>query len=510
MLTTIENNKRIAKNTCLLYFRMLFVMGISLYTSRIVLKTLGIEDFGINNIVAGLASMFVFFASSLSNATQRFLNFELGKDNLKGANDIFNLSIFIYLGISILVFILAETIGLWFVMNKLIIPPNRISAALWLYHITIISSIFTLNGIVYNSVLIAHENMKVYAYISIFEGISKLLIAYALIIISCDKLILYGFLYMLVTLGVQLCYLGICIRKYKECKFHFYFDATLFKKLFSFIGWNFGGTAVWAINQQGLNILLNLFFGIAVNAARGIAFQVNVAVSNFANNFFTAVRPQIVKSYARGDLDYFFKLIYSSSRYSFYLLLIICLPLLFRTEYIIRLWLGNIPEYTVPFTQWVLVFTLIDVLTNPIWAAVQAIGRLKNYCMIGNIVFLSAFPLGYLFLKLGLSPVSIFVAMVIARLLYIVISLYLFKRLITFSILSYAKKVLLPIALISTINTLFLYPINTMLSNTFIGFTLFSLLSILTSIITVYWIGFTQKERLYIVEFIQIKMKKWN
>ena len=296
MTDTAANNRRIAKNTVFLYFRMLITMLVALYTSRVILDSLGIVDFGIYNVVGGMVTMFAFFSSSLSNATQRFLNFKLGENDSEGTNRVFNLSLLIYFIISIVVLIAAEIIGLWLLYNKLVIPPERMDAAFWVMQATIVSLFVTLNGIVFNSMLIAKENMKIYAYIGIIEACAKLAIAFAIAYTPFDKLKIYSVLLLAVTVCIQSFYAIVCYRKYAESRFKPYWDRTLFTEMFKFAGWNGFSTLIWAINDQGSTILLNIFFGPAVNAAKGVANQVNGAVSQFTNNFFTAVRPQIVKS----------------------------------------------------------------------------------------------------------------------------------------------------------------------------------------------------------------------
>lgn len=508
-MTQQSNNKRIAKNTIFMYVRMFSILIITLYTSRVILEKLGVVDYGLNNVIGGLASMFGFFGSSLSNATQRFLNFQLGIGDIRKVKNIFNLSIIAYLFLSLIVLILAETFGLWFVTNKLVIPEERMSAAIWVYQFTIISLLFTINGIVFNSVIIARESMKVFAYIGIGEAIGRLLIAYMISICSIDRLILLSALSTCVTVCIQMSYF-LYIRKYPECRFHWYWDKTLFKRLLSFIGWNAFGTSVWVINQQGLNILLNIFFGPAVNAARSIAFQVNSAISNFTVNFYTAIRPQIVKSYARNDLVYFKNLVFSSSRYSFFLLFLLCLPLLFKTEYVLILWLGKIPDYTIIFTQCTLIFTLIDVLTNPIWCAVQAIGKLKKYCLIGGFVFLSAFPIGYISLCFGAPPESVFISLIAARLLYLISTLVIFKTMVNFNIMDYVRHVIFPIVWVCSISGFIALFADMFFSQNSLHPLIYICCIFLLNFFIIIEVGLSKKERLFIVETLSKHIHKNN
>lgn len=493
--TTTENNKRIAKNTIFLYMRMLLIMVVSLYTSRVILQTLGVEDFGIYNVVGGLATSFVFFSSSLSNATQRFLNVELGKNNIQGVSRIFSLSILIYALIVIAVVIVAECVGIWLLNHKLVIPYERLNAACWVFHTTIIGLAVTLVGSVFDSVLIARENMKVYAYISIIEIFLKLFIVYALTWGDFDKLKLYALLFLLAHLFVKSISVIYCIRKYPECKLQFMWDISLFRDMFRFVGWNGLGTAVWMINEQGINILMNLFFGPIVNAARGVSAQVSGAVNNFSNNFFTAVRPQIVKSYAGGDYDYFTKLINLSSKYSFFLIWLLCLPIIMRSEAILQLWLGNVPKYASEFVQWILLFNCVNVLTNPFWSGVQAIGRLKKYIIVGSLVFLSAFPVSYVFLKLGYSPVIVFQILTFVRLAYLFVTINIFHQLVDFSIANYFIQVIYPIGKVFLLSGILSGLISPYINDDLWGILLMSSICLTLTIFSICIVGISKEER---------------
>lgn len=497
MSVIAENNKRIAKNTLFLYIRMLLIMAVTLYTSRVLLDVLGIEDFGIYNVVGGMVGMFAFFTSSLSNVTQRFFNFELGQGNIQRVREIFSISVLVYLMISLTALIFAEAIGLWLIRFKLVIPAGRLDAALWVFQATVLSLFLTVNGIVYNSVLVARENMKAYAYIGIVEAGLKLGIALLLNFLYYDKLKLYAILLLGVTASVQIGYF-VLSRKYPECRYRFFWKKDVFFEMFKFAGWNTFGTAVWAVNEQGMNILLNMFFGPVVNASKGISSQVNSAINNFSLNFFTAVRPQIVKSYANKNIRYFLDLIFNSSRYSFYLLLFVSLPLLFRSDYILSLWLKKVPEFAPAFVSWVVIYSLANVLTNPLWSAIQAIGSLKKYCLIGSAVYLTAFPISYLFLLGGHNPVIIFKVLVCVRLFYLGVILKIVKGYVRFSIKEYGSSVVYPVlkvvvpavVLMSLANRFFPQDLLSLIEVCLLGFTLVG--------VSVYVGGITQEERSYI------------
>lgn len=502
------NNKRIAKNTLMLYIRMLLVMAVSLYTSRVILQSLGIVDYGLYNVIGGMTLMFGFFQSSLSNATQRYLNVELGRNDNEGVNRIFSLSQLIYFAMSILVVIVAEIIGLWFIYNKLTIPPDRLDAALWVFHTTVISLFFTLNGIVYNSMLIANENMKAYAYLGIIEVVLKLLIAFALFYSPFDRLKLYSVLFLLVTLSVQSFYAITCLRKYNEARFHFYWNKNIFREMFAFMGWNTVGTAAWALNHQGINILYNIFFGPVVNAANGIASQVNSAVTKFSMNFYTAVQPQIVKSYAANDYDYFRSLIYNSSRYSFYLMWLLCLPIMLRIDYILELWLGNVPESTNQFVIWTLIYSLVNTLTNPFWMAIQAVGKLKKYVIVGSCVFFLAFPVALVFFEFGYSAITALQTLAVIRVLYLLTVIVITNKYVYIGIKEYILHTIFPIIKIITVSSFILLLINRLLPQNFIYLIIAVVASIVITLAAIYFFGTTTSEKSLITSKIKSLCKK--
>lgn len=482
---------------------MLLVMGVALYTSRVILSALGFVDFGIFNVIAGMTTMFAFFQSSLSNVTQRFLNYEYGRNDLQGASKIFNISALIYFFLSILVLVVGEIVGLWLIYHKLNIPPERFTASLWVFQATIISLFITINGIVFHSTLIARENMKMYAYIGLFEAFGRLGIAFLITTATMDKLIVYSVLFLMLSASTQIFCAIYCKRLYRESEYKFIWDKKIFYEMFKFAGWNGVGTAVFAINFQGINILLNIFFGPVVNAAKAISSQVDSAVNNFTMNFYTAVRPQIIKSYAAGNYRYFIELIFSSSRYACFLMLLLCIPICFRIEYILTIWLKDIPEYSAVFIIWVLIYSLINTLTNPFWTAIQAVGKLKKYCLIGGTVFLSAFPFSYALLKIYPNPIIVFQVLAVVRLVYVFVVVYIVRQYIDFSIRSYIKDVLFPVLLVAVVSISCSYVVNRIIPDSFIGFLLACTSLGFISIATIYLIGITHEERIFLREKIK-------
>jgi O-antigen/teichoic acid export membrane protein len=375
----MSNTQRIAKNTLMLYFRQILIMLVSLYTVRVVLNTLGAEDYGIYNVVAGVVTMFGFLSGSMATASQRYFAFELGREDYEQLQKTFSLSFLIYMLIAIVVLLLAETIGLWFVNNKLIIPQDRMGSARWIYQCSIISFIFTILTAPYMAAIIAHEDMNIYATVSIVEVVLKLGIVFLLSRIPIDKLQLYGTLLCVVTIINTGIYRGVCKGKYQECRFQFYWNKALFKELISFTGLNLFGTIAWVFKNQILTILLNQFFSPLVVAARGIASTVNSAVASFSQNFSSALRPQIIKSYATDHKTELMLLVSFGSKITYFLMYLFILPLILELPAVFSLWIKNVPEYAVVFTRLILIDALIESISYPIASLLQATGKIRLY-----------------------------------------------------------------------------------------------------------------------------------
>lgn len=378
MTDTSKNNKRIAKNTLLLYVRMLFLMIISLYTSRVILNTLGVEDYGINNVVSGFIGMLGFLSGSLGAASSRFITYDLGIGDMVTMKRTFGNIVTIHLLLAVMILIFGETIGLWFVLNKLQIPENRMTAALWVYQFSIFSFMLSIVSVPYNATIIAHERMKAFAYISIVDAILKLLIVYLLVIIPYDKLIIYAILFFCIQVFDRVVYGVYCYRHFEETKTKLAFNKKLFKEIFSFAVWTMNGNLAVIGYTQGINVLLNMFFGPVVNAARGIAVQVQTVVQNFCNNFQMALNPQLTKSYAQKDLAHMQQLLKVSSKFSFFLLYIISLPLMLEAPLVLKWWLGIVPEHTINFLRLILCSSMLVALSNPLVVSVHATGKIKN------------------------------------------------------------------------------------------------------------------------------------
>ena len=505
---TTTNNKRIAKNTLVLYVRMFVMMAISLYTSRVVLQVLGVEDFGIYNVVGGIVSMMGVINGAMSVSTQRFLTFELGKGDSVRLKQVFSMCVTIYLLLAILLLVLAETVGLWFLNNKLIIPADRITAANWVYQFSIFSTVFSLLANPYNAVIISHEKMGIYAYISIIDAILKLAIVYLLLIIPIDKLSTYGFLMLLIHVANSGFYWLYCHLKHSESHYRFYWETRLFKTLLSYTGWNLFGSTAALVKGQGLNILLNMFFSPAVNAARGIAYQVNSTVSHFFTNFYTAVRPQITKYYAQHDHENMFKLVFRSSKMSFFLILLISLPIIIEAPYVIQLWLGQRPDYVVPFMRLIIAITAVDAMANPLMTTAHATGKIALYqSLVGSMTILNI-PISYLLLSYGSGPLVVFEISLMISVINLFLRLWIVKRLVDFPVADYIKQVFANCVFVAAISAVVPCLVYQYIEESFASFLLICILSLLSTVSTIYIVGLQPQERLFIINSIKSKLHR--
>lgn len=402
-----SNNKTIAKNTAFLYIRMMFTMVISLYTSRIILQNLGVQDYGIYQAVGGIVGFLSFINGALSTGSSRFLTFALGEEDCEKLKRTFSTTLIIHIILAIAIAVIAEIVGLWFIENKLVIPPDRINASIYTFHISVITALLTLTQVPYNANIIAHERMSIFAYVSIAEVSMKLAIVYLLTIGSFDKLILYATLLFLVQAGLMIFYRIYCSRHFEECRFNLVFDKSIFRKIAVFSGWSLFANASIALNSQGILILLNMFFNPAVVAARAISIQVNMAANQFINNFRTAVNPQIVKRYASKDYEGSKILLLSSTKYSFYMMLILALPICMSADQLLHIWLGVVPEYTTIFLQIIIVQSLFQVFDTSFYTALYAKGRLRENAILSPLFGFISFPIVYLLFKAGFSPIAL-------------------------------------------------------------------------------------------------------
>lgn len=510
MTTASENNKRIAKNTLLLYVRMLFMMAVSLYTSRVVLNALGVEDFGIYNVIGGVVAMFSILSGSLSAAITRFITYELGTENQENLKKIFSTAVTIQISLAILIILLAEVTGVWFLNVKMNIPDERIVAANWVFQFSILTFAINLISVPYNASIIAHERMSAFAYISILEAIGKLAIAFLIIISPMDKLIFYAILMCIVALVIRFAYGVYCKRHFEECTYHFIFDKDLLKRMFGFAGWNFIGAASAVLRDQGGNVVINLFCGPAVNAARGIAFQVNAAISGFVTNFMTALSPQITKSYASGEHHYMMTLIYQGARFSFYMLLLLSLPVLLNTHYLLELWLKIVPDHTVLFVQLVLAFAMSESISNPLVTAMLATGRIRNYQLVVGGLQMMNLPISYVLLRMDVFPEVIIVVAIGISQCCLVARLLMLRGMIGLSVKKYLKKVYINILTVTIAAAIIPFLLTCKLEESFQTFILSSLAAVICTGIAIYYIGCNKSERQFVLNKLYAIKNKLN
>lgn len=505
MSETASNNKRIAKNTLLLYVRMLFSMVVSLFTSRVILNTLGVEDFGIYNVVGGIVAMFTIISGSLTSAISRFLTFELGKGDKEKLKTIFSTSVNIQLGLSAIIILIGEIVGIWFLNNQMNIPAERMMAANYILQCSLGIFVLNLLSVPYNASIIAHEKMGAYAYISILDIVLKLAVAYAIMLSPFDRLISYGVLLLAESIFIRLIYGLYSKRNFEECTYHLIYDKAVLKEMVSFAGWNFLGVTAGTLNTQGVNILMNVYFGVTVNAARGIAVQAGAAISQFVQSFTTAVNPQITKSYAAGDMTYMHTLVCQSSKFSAYLFLLMAIPLSVETSEIFEIWLKNPPEYAVLFFRLSLLGTLMDsVLSNSLMTAIFATGDIKKYQVYVTICGGTVFPLTWLAYLMGASPDSTYIIYFIIYCVVLYVRLHVIRQKVHLQIKEYARRVLvkfIPVAVLS-----YLVPISIayIMPASFGRILITTIVSVVITCALIYSIGLTIGER----NMVMSKVKK--
>lgn len=496
MSTQSVNNKRIAKNTILLSIRMIFVLCLNLYTTRVTLDALGVNDFGIYNVVCGFVSMFTFLNTSMSNGIQRFFNFELGEKGIDGARKVYVNSLAVQLLLLLIVLLLTETFGLWYLHNKMVIPAERFVAAQWVFQFSIISFIFVIIQVPYGAAIMAHEHMSYYAFIGVLDAVLKLTIVILVPYADVDRLILYGFLLMLISVLNFLLAFIYSKTKFEELKIERLFDKKLFKSMLSFSGWNIFGTFSNMMREQGLNIILNLFFGPIVNAARGVAYQVSSGLQGLVANVNTAIRPQVVQSYAQGNTKRTITLMFSLSKISICILYIIAYPILLEINFVLNLWLkGEVPQYTSSFVIIVVLISFLNNLNSAVSGVVHATGKMRNYQVIGSLITLSSIPVAYYALKIGSNPNSVFWISFVFTGFMQVASLFILRSLVHFSLRKYAKEVLLPFVVV--VATSFIIPLILCYFMQY-GWTRFILVlffSVATSSLSLYFLGLNKKEK---------------
>ena len=496
------NTKRIAKNTMMLYVRMLFGMLVSLYTSRVILNALGVADFGIQNVVGGVVGMFSILSGSLSAAISRFLTFELGTGNRERLAKVFSTSLVVQIILALIIVVLVETIGVWFLNHKMVIPEGRIFAANWVLQLSIIGFVISLISVPYNASIVSHEHMRVFAYIGMASVIANLLIVIVIANLpdGADRLIYYSTLLSVVGLMFQGYYWLYCRKHFEECRFSLQLEKPLLKEMMGFAGWNFIGASSAVLRDQGGNVVLNLFWGPTLNAARGIAQQVSNAVGGFVGNFMTALNPQITKSYASGDKEYLMKLIFRAARFSFYLLFILSLPVFFNTDYLINLWLGQIPDHVVLYVRLILIFSLCETVSNPLITVMLATGNIRNYQIIVGGLQMMNLPISYVLLRMGFFPEIIVVVAIALSISCLIARLIMLRGMIGLPVRSYILEVLFNLMIVTVMALLLPGVLNSVYSDTFLYFICSCCICVMSAALSVYLLGCSRGERNFIKE----------
>lgn len=503
---TLTSNVRIAKNSIYMSIRMLVVLGVTLYSTRIILNALGVEEYGIFNVVAGFVGLFSFLSTSMSNSIQRFFNFEFAKNGLLGAKKVFNTSFLIQLILAIFLLCILETLGPWYIKNKMVLPSSQINTAVNLFHCSVISFLCIVFQSPFLAAVMAHERMGFYSVISVLDASLKLLIAFILPYLGGEPLIVYGLLLVLTSLVVLFSYFIYSRIEFDEIRFSFYWNKGLLKSMLAFSGWNLFGTFSGIMKDQGVNLIMNLFFGPIVNAAKGVATQVNNGIQSLISNIIVPVRPQLVQSYSLGNIDRVMRLTYSVSKLSTFMLYIISVPLLYELDYILKIWLGvNVPEYSSSFIRIVVFMSFINNLNGSISGVVHASGRMKKYQLLGAIVNLLAIPLVYISLKFGGSPELGMALVALVTLANQIVCMLVLKTIVTYSIGDYLKRVILPFIKVACITCWIPYLLVNFVDPSFTRLCLVTIISIVTILPAIYFVGMSADERGYIKKIIAKK-----
>ena len=511
METESQKNKRIAKNTLFLYFRMAFSMLVALYTSRVILNALGEDDYGIYGVVGGIVVFFNIIQGSLNAAISRFITFELGKGDEERLSKVFSTSVNIQAAMSFVFFVLAEIIGVWFLENKMNIPDGRMYAAHWVLQCSILSFIVGLLSVPYNATIIAHEHMGAFAYLSILSTFLNLGVALIINYVPFDKLIFYAFCIVGINVLMRIIYGIYCKIHFQEATWRFVKDKALVKEMAGFAGWNFLGASSGVLLSQGVNILMNIFFGVAVNAARSIASQIDNAVNMLVNNFTMAINPQITKSYASGDMTYMHDLVCKGAKYSFFIMLVPSLPLLLEAPQILVLWLKQVPNFTIVFVRLTILISLVSVLSQTLITSMLATGKIKKYQIIISSLSYSIFIFAYLAYRLGLPPYTSYIIQLIVFVIELGARLLLLRGMISLSIREYAISVILKIMVVVIVASII--PVLVMLSmhESLLRLFFICILSVVSVLLTIYGLGLSSGERKWlngkVVSFVKVRMK---
>ena len=498
-----------AKNTIVLYIRMFVLILINLWTSRLILNALGVSDYGIYDVVGGLVAMLSILTNSLSTAISRDITVELGRKSEK-LKEVFAASLTVQIIFIIIVVLVAETIGLWFLNYKMTIPTERLTAANYVYQFALITFCINLINIPYNACIIAHEKMTAFAYISIMESVLRLIIAFLISVLSIDRLIFYSILMALSALLIRIIYVAYCLQKFEECAFKLCYNINRIKSLFSFAAWSFMGSSAYLLNTQGVSILSNVFFGVHVNAARGVSAQVENVIRQFINNFTMALNPQIMKSYSGGEKEYAYSIASKGAKYSCYLILLIEIPLFFECDYLLQIWLKNVPDFVPLFVRLSLIYILLDALGNPLYTTMLASGKIKKYFLVTSSVTLLGLPATYLLFKSGAGPVAPYFVMIAIFAIVLVVKLALMKSLLAFPIKAYCIEIVGRSLMLTPLIILPIPFLSYYMDEGFIRLLSIVVVNTIMTLLVLYYLGLSKSERIVLNSKIQNLRSKYG
>ena len=496
--TSYTNNARIAKNTVFLYFRTFITMAVALYTSRVVLSALGFEDFGIWSVIGGIVAMFLFIKESLSAAIGRFLTFAIGTNNQQEINKAFSTSIIIHFVFAIIIVILCESIGLWFLTEKLVIPPDKMDIAYWIFHISVFSSFIAIVTVPYHSSLISYERMNVYAYIGLWEAFIKLFIAFAITIIDNNRLVIYGLLILASTILTSAFIVAYVHKAFPKMRFFVVKDKKMYSSVFAFSGWSLLGNIAYVGYTQGLNMVINMFLGPVVNAARAVSLQIEQSVRTFVTNFQAATNPQIIKNCAAEDWTAMHLLMFRSSKFSAYLLFLLALPIVLEVDAILNFWLKDIPEHSAAFCRIMFAVIMLETMANPIMVGVSAKGDIQKYQIVVSSILLTIVPFSYICLSLGMGPESVFIVYFIVEIFACFARIWIAREKIHLSIRQYLAKVVVITMHVMVVSAIAPVTIHAIMEDGILRFFLVLCIGFITTCFSIYYIGLDSSEKSFI------------
>ena len=505
----IQREKKVAKNTIVLYLRLMVTMAISLYTSRLILNTLGVNDFGIYNVVAGFIAMFSILSDTLSTSVSRFITIAIGKDDIKTQTKVFSSSVNVLLTVALVVFILVEIFGLWFIKSKINVPIERMGVLNTVFQLAVINFSIGIFKVAFNSLIIAHEKATAFAWLAIGEAILKLVAILLLAKSPVDKLVTYVLFLLFINIFITFVAMIYCRLCFKECRYNFFFDSVLLKNMMKFTGWTLFGRGALIVSGHGVNMLLNVFFGVVVNAARGIASQVDGATRQFVYNVMMAINPQIIKSYSMGEITYMHRLIYKGAKYGCFIMLLYTIPIVCETEYILRIWLGIIPEYTTLFARLVFLESLFYVMTLTMNTAIQATGKIRNYQILTGMMLLLNIVITYVVFRMGASPAFAYVVSILVNVCIVMANLYYSKKLVGLSVWTFVHEVFYKTVMIFVFSICLPIVIQIMLPSSIWRLSLVVITSLIVTSCFIYSIGLNKNERLFILQAIGSRVRKF-